>query len=285
MHAGLLRPDSSEAEGFAEAEVVAREMAALDPPRPDPADAAIVFDYESAWAWQIQPQGTEFDYFRLVFDVYRGLRRLGLSVDILPPGTEDFGERRLVLIPGLFAWNERLRKAVETFDGILLVGPRSGSKAAEFSIPEKLPPDLPASLLDARVSRVESLPPHSPVPLRHGGGFRFWREFLETGERAEVLEWTQDGFAAVVRQGRLHYLAGWPDEEAMRAMLGQMAEAAGLPVRRLPDGLRVRQSGDLLFVFNYADEAYGLLEHGIVGDLLLGEEQLEPSGVAVLRTR
>jgi beta-galactosidase len=49
------------------------------------ADVAIVFDYASAWAWEIQPQGREFDYFRLVFEFYRTLRRLGLSVDFLPP--------------------------------------------------------------------------------------------------------------------------------------------------------------------------------------------------------
>jgi hypothetical protein len=33
------------------------------------ADVAIVFDYPSAWAWEIQPQGREFDYFRLVFEI------------------------------------------------------------------------------------------------------------------------------------------------------------------------------------------------------------------------
>ena len=41
------------------------------------ADAALVFDYASAWAWETQPQGRDFSYFRLVFETYRGLRRLG----------------------------------------------------------------------------------------------------------------------------------------------------------------------------------------------------------------
>lgn len=284
MHAGLLRPDSSEAEGFAEAAALAKELAKFDPPQPQPADVAIVFDYESAWAWETQPQGAEFDYFRLVFDIYRGLRRLGLSVDILPPETETFGDRKLVLIPGLFAWNERIRKAVETFDGLLLVGPRSGSKTANFSIPDTLPPDLSASLLDARVSRAESLPPHSPVPLRTGGAFRFWRECLETGGGAEVLERTRDGLPALLRQGRLHYLAGWPDEDAIRTLLGRIAKDAGFAVRHLPDGLRVRESGNLVFVFNYGEEGVVLSAHGIEGKMLLGEPTLPPSGVAILRT-
>ena len=65
------------------------------------APVALVFDYASAWAWSTQPQGRDFDYFRLVFQFYRGLRRLGLSVDILPPETGDLSAYRLVLAPGL----------------------------------------------------------------------------------------------------------------------------------------------------------------------------------------
>jgi len=76
MHAGLLRPDSVEAEGFREAKKVAEEIVALDLPGGGRAEVAIVFDYASAWAWEIQPQGREFDYFRLTFDFYRSLRRL-----------------------------------------------------------------------------------------------------------------------------------------------------------------------------------------------------------------
>src|SRR6185312_5033212 len=74
MHAGLLRPDSVEAEGFAEANQVADEIAALDlPGGGGKGEVALLFDYASAWAWEIQPQGKEFDYFRLVFDFYRSL--------------------------------------------------------------------------------------------------------------------------------------------------------------------------------------------------------------------
>jgi multiple sugar transport system substrate-binding protein len=53
------------------------------------ADVALVFDYASDWAWEIQPQGQSFQYFWLVFHIYRGLRRLGLNVDIVPPDGAD----------------------------------------------------------------------------------------------------------------------------------------------------------------------------------------------------
>jgi beta-galactosidase len=89
MHAGLLRPDSAPAPGLAEAAQVAREIAGDASGRDRAAPVALVFDYAAAWAWETQPQGRDFDYFRLVFSAYRALRRAGLSVDIMPPDTGD----------------------------------------------------------------------------------------------------------------------------------------------------------------------------------------------------
>jgi beta-galactosidase len=107
MHAGLLRPDSVEAQGFHEAAQVACELGALDNElgaAAGRADVAIVFDYPSAWAWEIQPQGREFDYFRLVFEFYRTMRRLGLSIDFVPASAPCLTGYGLVAIPGLFTW-------------------------------------------------------------------------------------------------------------------------------------------------------------------------------------
>jgi beta-galactosidase len=102
MHAGLLRPDSEPGAGLWRGrEQVAQELAAMPEVGTAGADVALVFDYASDWAWAIQPQGRSFDYFRLVFPFYRGLRRLGLNVDILPPDVADLSGYRLVLAPGV----------------------------------------------------------------------------------------------------------------------------------------------------------------------------------------
>ncbi|MES2145417.1 MAG: beta-galactosidase, partial [Pseudomonadota bacterium] len=101
MHAGLLRPDSVAAPAHDEAAQVARELADMPDVDLAKADVALVFDYASDWAWQIQPQGRGFHYFWLAFHMYRGLRRLGLNVDILPPDAVDLSAYKLVLGPGL----------------------------------------------------------------------------------------------------------------------------------------------------------------------------------------
>ncbi len=179
MHAGLLRPDSAPAQAFHEATEVALELAAMPDVDTAPADVALVFDYASAWAWQTQPQGRDFDYFRLAFAFYRGLRRLGLNIDILPPDVDDLGGYKLVLAPGVATLSDSLLAALARHKGAALIGPRSNAKTAEFATPVPLPPNLPG--LSAIVARVESLPPDVPVPLNRGGNFLHWREKLETG--------------------------------------------------------------------------------------------------------
>ena len=248
------------------------------------ADAAIVFDYPSAWSWEIQPQGREFDYFRVVFDTYRALRRLGLSVDFLPATTSDLSGYRLVAIPALFAWSDALVAALGNFGGLALVGPRSGSRTADFAIPAAMPPGLPAELLDVKVSRVETLPDDCPVPVGPVA-FKFWREFVVAGANAKVVLRSDDGWPALVRQGHIQYMAGWGDGQLLMATLQELAEELNMPTVHLPDGVRIRRSGNHLFAFNYGEEPFDLAGLGVEGDAVLGETTLGPSGVAVLKVK
>ncbi|MGL5008651.1 MAG: beta-galactosidase, partial [Paracoccaceae bacterium] len=247
MHAGLLRPDSVAAQAYEEAGVVARELAEMPEVGTARADVALVFDYASAWAWQTQPQGRDFDYFRLAFHFYRGLRRAGLNVDILPPDVADLSGYKMVLAPGIATLSEGLLGALKGYQGQALVGPRSNAKTVEFATPVPLPPNLPG--LDAVVARVESLPPDVPVPLANGGQFLHWREKLMGS--AEVVEAASDGWPAVMRAGGLHYIGGWPDDAALDRMIGGLAREAGLELDPLPEGLRRRDTATHRFWFNY----------------------------------
>ncbi|TPW27405.1 beta-galactosidase [Pararhizobium mangrovi] len=282
MHAGLLRPDSGEAPAFPEAKKVAEEIAVLDiGAESGQSAAAIVFDYPSSWAWEIEDQGAEFDYFRVVFDTYCAMRRLGLSIDIVPASVSDLSGYGLVAVPALFAFTENLTQALAAFEGEVLLGPRSGAKTKDFAIPESLPPDLPADMLDMKVARVESLRGDVPVPTG-AGAFRFWREFVEVGPKAETELASADGEPALVRQGNLVYMAGWGDEALLEATVKAMAERAGLSTVDLPDGVRLRRRGRLVFAVNYGNERFDLTTLGLGGTAILGSADLAPSGVAIL---
>ena len=250
-HAGLLRPDSAPAPALGECRQVADEIAALPDVGTAQAQVALVFDYESAWGWDTQPQGADFEAFRLAFAAYRALRRAGLNIDILPPDCADLSAYKLVLAPGLMKISDPLRTAFAAFKGIALIGPRSDTKTDELSIPNPLGPDLP----DTNVSVVltESIPPDAKVKLQGGGTFRHWFEHLEG--TAPVHLSTKSGQPAIMGGDHLRYLAGWPDDATFDAIIGGLCDALDLPSYTLPDGLRIRDTATHRFVFNYAPEA------------------------------
>ncbi len=251
MHAGLLRPDSHPAPALAEAAQVARELADAPDAGCTPADVALIFDYESAWAWTTQPQGADFDYFRLCFAWYRALRRLGLNIDILPPDTTDLSRWRLVLAPGLFTLPDSLRAALPSCAGAVVLGPRTNSRTPDFAIPVPLPPNLPG--LEAQIVRVQSLPPHASEPLEPQGAFVHWVEDLDT--TAEVVIQRRDGGAALVRNGPVHYLAGWPDDTTLTEILRGLCAEQGITTLDLPPSVRLRDSNGRRYVFNHGPEA------------------------------
>ncbi|MFV2035080.1 MAG: beta-galactosidase [Halocynthiibacter sp.] len=250
MHAGLLRPDGAPGAGLAQARQGAEELKTIGDIDQQAADVALVFDYESAWGWEIQPQGRDFDYFRLVFDFYRALRKLGLSVDIVDPQIRDLNAYGLVLMPGLMTLGDNLRHAVESFSGTMIAGPRTGSKTSSMQIPPDMPPQIPG--LECTVEYVESLRPGVKIPLTNGGAFKIWSECVTSS--GKIVETTKAGLPAMVACGKLNYLAGWPDQKALVRLIETACKEAGIATTSLPEGVRIRDARGLRFVFNYNAE-------------------------------
>ena len=250
MHAGLLRPDGAAAPGLAEAERVAGELADAPQAQAGRAEVALVFDYEADWMWSAKPHGRGLAYFDLVFDSYRALRRLGLSVDVVRPDS-DFCGRRLVVLPGLMHISAQARAALSASGSVKVAGPRSGACTGSHWIQDPMPPAIDG--LDATVARVETLREDMPVPLEAGGEIRGWRETLEGG--AEAIERTASGEAAAVASGQWIYVAGWFDSTAMLRVLKGACAQAGVATLDMPEGLRRRDTGAETFWFNHTDEA------------------------------
>ena len=92
----------------------------------------------------------------------------------------------------------------------------------------------------------------------------------------------EDGVPGLVAKGHAHYLGGWPDDGLLSDILRRLATGAGLSLRDLPDGVRLRRHGGHVFAFNYGTIPFDLAELGWTGAPLLGELVLEPSGVAIM---
>ncbi|MFP7672982.1 beta-galactosidase [Marivita sp. S0852] len=247
LHAGLLRPDSVAAPGYFEAEHVAEELKECEDIAHQTAPVAIIFDYDAAWAWDVQPQGRGLDYFSLVFALYRAMRKLGLSIDILPPKCRDFGAYRLVCAPGMVVMPDDLKAALSTSGCEVLIGPRSAARDAEFNIPTPLPPAWPN--LDVAVSRLETLRPDMPIAIAGGGQCQHWFEHLE-GSAETVFE-TETGLPVVMRSAQISYCGGWGDEVFFERLISDLCDRVNVKIRALPRGVRVRETGTERFWFNH----------------------------------
>ncbi len=285
MHAGLLRPDRSPAEAFFEAGDVAEAIRSIDWPQASCGQVAIIMDYEAAWAWSIQPQGEDFDYFRLLFETYRSLRKFGVSVDFISPDQAGsrLDEYALCVMPGLFSCSPELAHAMAQTKTPILLGPRSASKTGEFQIPASLAPDLPDAIRPLTVTHVESLVTGLDVPIEgRSGSFVHWREFTSPHADADVLWQTADGLPALVRRDNLTYQCGWADPALMSDILRSACCDAGIQTFDLGDGVRMRRAGDHAFIINYAGTDFDL---ALLGDvhIVVGGPAVPPSGFAIVR--
>ncbi|MET3925189.1 beta-galactosidase [Devosia sp. 2618] len=282
MHAGLLRPDSEPAPAYFEAMQVAEELESIGlTGTANKGRVAIVFDYQSEWAWEIQPQAKGFSHSAHVRALFAAFRKHGVDIDILPPSTRSFAGYDIVAIPALFAWNDDLRSAITEFDGHLLIGPRSGSKTEHFSIPEKLAPDLPRNLLDLKVIRVDSIDPTQEIEVKGSGAIHHWRERIET--KANVVIEDVDGWPVLVNQGKLYYLGASGTKALVQRVADYLIAETDLPMLTLPAGVRCRTREGYRIYVNYGATAATLVPAKDETGYILGSTEMPAAGVTVAK--
>ena len=91
--------------------------------------------------------------------------------------------------------------------------------------------------------------PAAAVPLADGGTFRHWFEALSG--TATVHHRTADGRPAIMGGEHLRYLAGWPSDETFVDILRTTCAEVGVATQDMPGGLRLRETPEATFAFNY----------------------------------
>jgi beta-galactosidase len=238
-----------------------------------------MFDYDACWALDIQPQSKAYQYLSWCYRLYEALRELGLSVDIISPKS-DLSLYEMLILPAQVVIDDGLLKSLDNYDGVLLVGPRSGSKTADYQIPEQLAPGKLQSLMALKVERVDALPEHTQ-PNVNGiwghGKLKHWHEQLATNLPSLLQD--EQGQAVLVGEGKRFYLGACLETNILKTCLEKLAGIAEIPTYYLPKGIRVRARGKLIFVFNYGQNAayYSPLE----ATCLIGQARIEAAGVSI----
>ena len=245
MHAGLLRVDNMPAPAWNEISKLNSEINSLGIIEQKDAHIALIFDYQSQWAWEIQPQAADFDYFREVFDTYSCLKKLGVDVDVCSSNDPNLNKYKIIFAPSLFSTNEIL----ENCSGHLVLGPRFNSKTTEFKIPNPLPPNVMG--LDVIVERVETLRPNMSRPLKGAGSVIRWIE--DISHNATVLDETKDGAPIILQQNNKTYLAACLDLTAKNKLFKKLLKDQGINYVEMPEGVRQRSTKNHKFIWNYSN--------------------------------
>ena len=252
MHAGLLRVDDEPAPAWEEIVELNDEIDALTTIEQVTSDVALIFDYPSQWAWEIQPQALNFDYFHEVFDTYSCLKKLGINVDICSSDDKKLNDYKIVFAPSLFLTNN----IIENCSAHLVLGPRFNSKTKDFQIPNPLPPNV--SGLNVVVERVETIRQNMSRRLKKPGSVIRWIE--DISHDASVIEETECGDPIVLQQNNKTYLAGCLDQEAKKRLFKKLLKDQNIEFLEMPEGVRQRTTKNHRFIWNYSNESQNIDE-------------------------
>lgn len=279
MHAGLMHCDNSPSVGSKEALQVSKEIQEIELPPTQKADIALLHDYEACWMTEIDGQTQDFHYTRLMLDFYKSIRRNGGSLDIIGKNT-DFTGYKLIIIPSFVHLDEEIFNRITLSGARILAGPRTGVKTNGFQIP----PNLSLEGLGFKVTRVDALPQELPLEVEWKdikGYMSVWREQGQCSGTSDGKG--VDGMPVLTTGNKGSYLCGWPDENLLKAIMREQMQSVGIETVSLPEYLRVRQRGNLLFFTNYGKQKISIPKD-YQGEFLLGQRELAQADLAILKT-
>ena len=278
MHAGLMYRDNTPAIGSHEAMQVSNEIQMLNLPETQKSEIALLHDYEACWITELDGQTEDFHYTRLMIDFYKSVRVNGGSLDIVGKKA-DFTGYKLIIVPSFVHLETDTFKKMVSSGAKILAGPRTGIKNRNFQIPE----NLSLEGLGYKVKRVDALPYELPVEVEwkgQKGKLHVWRE---QGDSSGISEGkSEDGFPVITSGNQGSYLCGWPDEALLSSIMKEQMTMAGLKPITLPEYLRVRQRGDLLFFTNYGKKNVDIPD-AFQGEILLGSKNMKQADVTILK--
>ncbi|MCK0116700.1 beta-galactosidase [Isoptericola sp. CG 20/1183] len=288
-----------------------------------PARAAILFDWDSWWASELDSHPTEALRYRAeALDWYHAFLDAGVRADVVPvagldDGRTDLADYDVVVAPVLHvvpaALADRLTRWVEA-GGHLVTTYFSGIVDADDHVWLGGYPGALRDLLGLRIEELNPLRDGERVRLDDGSTGTLWTDRIDvlpgTDVLATYLDGQQAGRPAVTRRaverGSAAYVSTRLGAAGLRPLLERLLDAAGVR-SELPEPLRgrveltVRRTADeeFWFLVNRTDEALGLA--GLDGKALVsttphdgevadarpsGEvpaDTLAPRGVVVLR--
>ena len=270
FHSGMVPHAGIDTRQWREVVALGAELAKLAPLAGTPVSAhvAILLDWESWWALELDSHPAGLRLPELLAELYQPLFDAGTTVDFAHPEA-DLGRYQLVVAPALYLVSDRAATNLTDYvgaGGTALVTYFSGIVDPDDHIRLGGYPAPWRDLLGLDVEEVSPLPPTTTVrlggPLAHpGSAGRRWQELIRL-RGAQVLLEIADGPlagqpAATAHphgRGSAYYLATTPDPVTLSALIAEIAARAGVPAGpSRPPGVEAVERGGHLVLINHSD--------------------------------
>jgi len=257
------------------------------------AEVAILLDYATRFAFQIQANNPAFRYAAHVQHIFQAFHTRNVPVDIVSQ-RDDLMRYKLLVVPACYVLDEATAAAITRFveqGGVLLVTPRTGVKDETNTVVNMPLPGLLAAVCGVEVEEYDSLPEGVSQPLAikpeiYQGAAphaSIWCDVLRLVSAEAVAHYTGDYYAGSPAitlnrfgKGQAVYVATFGDA-ALYAALGDwlLALAQVQTMAVAPAGVEccVRWQGErrLLFVLNHTAEEQNFSLSAPMVDILSGQ--------------
>jgi beta-galactosidase len=306
FHSGMLPHAGTDSRVWREVAGLGADLGRLERVAGSPvrAEVALLLDWESWWALELDSHPSRLRLVELLSEFYRPLFEAGVNTDFAHPES-DLSAYRLLLAPALYLVSDAGADNVRRFaanGGTVLISFFSAIVDSSDRIRLGGYPAPWRDLLGLRVEEFAPLPEGAVVRLDGAGGAvgsggagRVWQDAIDLRGADPLLRYAEGhlvGQAAATRhpygRGEAFYLGTLPDRATLRSVAEQACHRAGVAFRTdVPHGVEAVRRGDCLFVISHLDRPVGLDLGGESLDLLTSDivgpaVVLGPRGVLVL---
>ncbi|MER5183060.1 beta-galactosidase [Streptomyces sp. NPDC002896] len=239
----------------------------------DPAEVAVVWDYDNWWALEGPDHpSSDVRFTARVLDHYRPLWGANVPVDFVHPHA-DLSRYRLVVVPNLYLVDDAGADNITAYvraGGHLLMSYFSGIVDEYDRVRPGAHPGAFRDLLGITIDEFNPLQPGAIHGLQHAGHTGTatdWQDVIEVDGAEPLAVYTEGelkGRPAATRHrfgtGTATYLGTSPDQQTMRRIVLDCVTGAGVaPVMDTPDGVeavrrRAADGTDHLFLLNHTTD-------------------------------
>lgn len=270
--------------------------------------AALLFDWDNRWAIDDAKAFSQASkkYEETCIDIWKAFFRLGVDMDVVG-SDEDLSDYEVVAAPMLYMLQpgtaENLKKFVERGGQLLATYCTGYVNQEQLCFLGGFPGDGLKDVFGIVSEEIDSLYPsdRNGIALEDGSRWevRDYAEVLRVQDARVLGRYTEDfyqGMAALTckeyGKGKAYYMAARTAAEQMQPLFERMLTDAGIPVRKLPEGVechvRSGESGDYAFYLNSTSGQVSV--SGVTGrELVTGTKvegvlRLPAYGVAVVHS-